>query len=388
MIFLRSLILLTFIATCLNARSQEMIPDSSWRIPDNLAETSGLSLFGMNLLSHNDSSHPNLLIEMNRKGGFVRTLTVEQSKNVDWEELCSDSKGNYFLGDFGNNINKRQNLCVYILNPFESKVIAEKIEFSFSDQKHFPPAESNRNFDCEAMFWMDNNLYLFSKDNSKPYSGYTKLYRLSDQPGERTAELLDSMLLGKGGYLEHSVTGAAFDRKNKRMILLTYQHIYIFYDFEGADFFKGKLMQFSMGGLRQREAICFDEEGNFFTTEEKRMGIGGMLNFYSLLPWFKGEKMYDRKEVMDVLGRKKENAIQFSFRCNQPGLYSVEIRGGSSGEFQLLTQTEVKQKENEGKEVLFGKIALPENYDSGTAVLCIYQNSTLVYSRKLSAFNK
>ncbi|HCA83793.1 MAG TPA: hypothetical protein DEP18_08390, partial [Flavobacteriales bacterium] len=72
------------------------------------------------------------------------------------------------------------------------------------------------------MFWMDNNLYLFSKDNSKPYSGYTKLYRLSDQPGERTAELLDSMLLGKGGYLEHSVTGAAFDRKNKRMVLLTY----------------------------------------------------------------------------------------------------------------------------------------------------------------------
>ncbi|HCA83794.1 MAG TPA: hypothetical protein DEP18_08395, partial [Flavobacteriales bacterium] len=60
--------------------------------------------------------HPNLLIEMNRKGGFVRTLTVEQSKNVDWEELCSDSKGNYFLGDFGNNINKRQNLCVYKLN--------------------------------------------------------------------------------------------------------------------------------------------------------------------------------------------------------------------------------------------------------------------------------
>ncbi|HRJ36836.1 MAG TPA: hypothetical protein PK610_12655, partial [Flavobacteriales bacterium] len=88
MIILRSLLLLSFIATCLNARSQEMIADSSWRIPDNLAETSGLSLFGMNLLSHNDSSHPNLLIEMNRKGGFVRTLTVEQSKNVDWEELC------------------------------------------------------------------------------------------------------------------------------------------------------------------------------------------------------------------------------------------------------------------------------------------------------------
>lgn len=383
---------LIILMLCMNAgfvaKAQQLDPDSTWSLPDNLRETSGISFIGTNIISHNDSGHPNLLIETTSEGAFVKTYTIENAKNVDWEELCSDDHNYYYIGDFGNNLHKRKNLCVYKVDLTQNRVFAEKIEFTFSDQVAFPPAESNKNFDCEAMFWLNKRLYLFSKNDQKPYSGYTKRYVLNDQPGMQQAMLLDSFLLGKGGLLEHSVTAAAYDKKHNRLALLTYQHLFLFYDFEGNDFFGGKVMQLSMGAIRQRESIVFDANGDLWGSDEKRVALGGRLYFYSLTKWLRAEHEYDRKEISDVLCKADAELLSISFRTSVPGNYNLQIRGGVGASFQLYQSAEMKNKNNEGKEVLFGKITIPGNIEKHDAVICIYNDQRLVFCRSFKKFIK
>ena len=59
------------------------------------------------------------------------------------------------------------------------------------------------NFDVEAFFHFNGHLYLFTKADGDAI-GYTKMYRLSDDPGSYSATLVDSFLHQRphdlGGY--------------------------------------------------------------------------------------------------------------------------------------------------------------------------------------------
>ncbi|MBX7093114.1 MAG: hypothetical protein K1X56_00210 [Flavobacteriales bacterium] len=373
-------------------QAQQLEPDSTYSIPDNLKETSGLAHFGPHFISINDSGNPNLVIEMDHQGKFVKTYTIEKSKNSDWEDICTDPQNNIYIGDFGNNGNKRTNLCIYKFQLGTERIYADKIDFKYSDQKSFPPAESNKNFDCEAFFWHNGKLFLFSKNNESPFSGYTKLYELSDKPGVKEAKLLDSLYLGKGGFFEHAVTAASIDRRTGMVALLTYQHLYLLYDYEGDDFFSGKMLHFPMGILRQREAILFDDKGDLWGTEEKRMAIGGNLYHYPLVKWLNGEKEYNDKSISDPMfksdGEKGGVVISLSFRTDLPGNYSAEIRGGQEGTFQMYQKIGIKDKKNEGKEILFGKINVPPDAVPSNSVICIYRNNQVIFMRSLKKIIK
>jgi hypothetical protein len=207
----------------------------------------------------------------------MRTLLINNSVNHDWEDLTSDS-ANLYIGDFGNNNNLRQQLLVYKIRKVEARdsdhLIGQTIAFKYSDQKQFPPPPSNWNFDCEAFFQHNDSLYLFSKNVSNPNDGYTKMYRLPDQPGNYTAELIDSF------YLNEPNTSADISPDGKTVVLLTYFSLWVFKDFPGNNFFGGKVFQFRFKGLTQKEAICFVNDHQLFMTDERHYGKGGKL--YSL----------------------------------------------------------------------------------------------------------
>ena len=114
------------------------------KLPKDLKENSGLVTYRENTAwSIEDSGNSDNIYKINFDGEVIKTLEVKNAKNKDWEDLTKDDYGNLYIGDFGNNENKRKDLTVYKLpNPETEpgdKIEAEKIKFSYPEQKDFPP---------------------------------------------------------------------------------------------------------------------------------------------------------------------------------------------------------------------------------------------------------
>ncbi|HYV92304.1 MAG TPA: hypothetical protein VE978_10990 [Chitinophagales bacterium] len=277
--------------------SQKIKPEYSQRLPNEIHESSGLALMrpiqvfsyegkvidSLGLCTVNDGGDKERVFYITKKYGEpYPQFWVMNAANHDWEDLALDDSSNLYIGDFGNGLNRRRNLGIYKvyvsparLNfPFPSPAFVDSaslISIHYPDQKQFPPPPSNWNFDCEAFFHHRDSLYIFSKNLSSPNDGYTKMYRLPDQPGNYTAELVDSF------YLNEPVTSADISPDGKTIVLLTYFSLWVFKDFPDHNFFDGKIFQFPFNGLTQKEAICFANDHELFMTDERHFGKGGKL---------------------------------------------------------------------------------------------------------------
>lgn len=187
-------------------------------LPYAVQESSGLEKLNndtMKFFTHNDGNHP-YLYKINPKGKYLRRIRLPV-KVHDWEDIASDNSGNIYIGDFGNNFNKRKNLQIIKYN-LKTKACAA-IKFKYEDQTKFPPASKNLNYDCEAMFWYQDSLYLFSKNRGKKI---VKCYTIPDKAGKYTAKIHSKR------FLKTPVTGADISPDKTQFTLLTYGNIFIF----------------------------------------------------------------------------------------------------------------------------------------------------------------
>ncbi len=266
--------------------AQSITPVKICDLPVTLGETSGLEGNGANkFLTHNDSGNEPLVYVFDSSGAIKRSIRITNAGNTDWEDLSKDNKGNIYIGDFGNNNNDRNNLKVYIIadpNTFsKDSTIATILNFSYPDQKAFPPSADQQNFDMEAFFWFKDSLYLFSKNRSTPYSGYTKCYQLPAKSGTYTARLIDSFYTGNGSYLNYSITSAAINGTGNKVVLLGYDKCWIFSGFSGNRFLKGKVDTYYFSGLTQKEAVYFENDYQLlFTQETSVLGNAGLYRAY------------------------------------------------------------------------------------------------------------
>ena len=260
-------------------------------LPPVLAESSGLALTGPNTLwSHNDGGAP-ALIAFDTTGALLRTLNISNATNIDWEDLARDDFGNLYIGDFGNNANTRQNLRIYrIPNPnliAGNTTTAAIIDFHFADQLAFPPPAAQWNYDVEAMIWHHDSLYLFTKNRTVPFDGYTRLYGLSALPGTRIATLLDSFYTGPGPKELWWITAADLRPDGKQLALLSSDKLWLFSCFEAPRFFSGSVRQLNFG-LSQKEALAYQGNGKLLITDEVAPVIGGgRLYRLDVSPWIR-----------------------------------------------------------------------------------------------------
>jgi len=242
-----------------------------------------------NLWSHNDSGGEPELYTFDTLGNLLKVLKISNASNHDWEDLAQDSAGNFYVGDFGNNTNDRTNLRIYkIPSPTTiagSYVTATKINFTYPDQQDFPPADSLKNFDMEAMIAFRNNLYLFSKNRTNPYTGYTHLYRLPDVAGTYTAELLDSFYTGGAPEFTSNITSADISPDGSKLVLLNATGCWLFTDFAGDNFFQATARHFQFNIFSQFEAICFINNSELYLTDEYGTGLGQKLYYVNLAPY-------------------------------------------------------------------------------------------------------
>jgi hypothetical protein len=254
------------------------------QLPSALRECSGIVTLnnGKTVWTHNDSGGETAIYEVNvATGQIIRTLQIDNVTNKDWEDLTHDSEGNLYIGDFGNNRQRRKDLCIYkVKQPTKHQkllVRAEKITFQFADQNAFPPKKKYRNYDCEAFFHYKNQLYLFSKNHTKSYSGFTKIYKMPDVTGNYTVAPLDSFRTGRSMYASW-ITSAAISPDEKHVALLSSDKIFLFSDFQNDAFFKGKCKKILLENFSQKEAICFQDNQTLLVADEKTIKtIGGNL---------------------------------------------------------------------------------------------------------------
>lgn len=250
-------------------------------LPSRLKETSGLELYkGKYLLSHNDSGGKSEIYLLNLEGEIVKTVFIDEAKNVDWEDITLDDKGKLFIGDFGNNLNKRKKCQIYIVGKDldtdpNDQINAKKITFSYEDQKDYPPKKKNLNFDAEAFFWMKDSLYILTKCRAKPFTGLSKVYVLPTKPGKYKARKIGEFNLCSSNWYMCSVTAADYNEKTNTLAVLTYTRLYLFQNFPGNRIWEGKVKSYHFGSMKQREAICFKSSNELYLSDEYRKGFGG-----------------------------------------------------------------------------------------------------------------
>ena len=228
--------------------------------PRQVNESSGLLFTDSMLITHGDGGNPQKLFTfriIDNELVYKTDIELESVNNVDWEDITSDNLKSIYIGDFGNNSNKRKDLRIYKLN--SGFQVTDIISFAYPDQVEFPPANKKHwNYDCEAFFWYDNNFYLFSKNIKWPY---TRVYKMNSQGN---IALIDSL------YLASPVTAADISPGGNEIALLTYGKVFFF----DANSDNGQLVftpsickQFRKSG--QVEAIAYINENELVITNEK-----------------------------------------------------------------------------------------------------------------------
>lgn len=256
------------------------------KLPKDLKENSGLVTFTENAAwGIEDSGNSDNIYKINFDGEILKVLEVKNAKNKDWEDLAKDGEGNLYIGDFGNNKNRRKDLTIYKLpNPETEageKIEAEKIMFNYPEQKDFPPDKNEMVFDSEAFFHHNNHLYIFTKNRADPFTGETWVYKVPDKKGKYKA-----VLIGKLKTCEDrdtcKVTSADISEDGKKIVLLGSGKLWIITDFSVHNIIQGKLREIDLGLRTQLESVCFIDEKTLLLSDEENSKEGRNLYSYAL----------------------------------------------------------------------------------------------------------
>ena len=266
---------------CVNAQIDPIFIST---MPVQVDESSGLSTTGANSIwTHNDTDSDARIFNLDLSGNFLEQLELTGVVPVDFEDVCFDGIINFYVGDFGNNLNDRTDLRIYkIPNPdlLDISVSPELINFSLSDQLQFPPSQEQMNFDIEAMVYFNGSLHLFSRNRTNPFNGLIKHYKLNSAPGDQIAELQGTYFANLSE--NHSaITAADISPDGSRLVLLSNSALFTFTEFENDNFFGGIQTYNFFSENTSKEGVSFVDDCNLRISEESNTnGDPGI--FYSL----------------------------------------------------------------------------------------------------------
>jgi len=259
-------------STTVESKKQHRVSSFSakFKLPNKIKESSGLIKVDNKLWTLTDSGGKAELYQIDeRNGHIIKTVKITNASNKDWEDLAFDD--NYvYIGDFGNNKGNRKDLKIYKIPRASLKtqksVKAEKIVFSYSDQKDFRSRPQRSNYDCEAMVAYNGKLYLFSKNwqNQK-----TRLYELPTTAGKHKAKYISTF------NTQSMVTGASINKELNILLLTTYSalldvNVWAFTNFKGNNLLGGnsKRLNFQNTIFGQIEGVTFIDNYKAYLSSE------------------------------------------------------------------------------------------------------------------------
>jgi len=254
-------------------------------LSDTVNETSGLVSFDGLLWTFNDSGGTNQFYAVSPvNGSIIRTITVKNAVNIDWEAM-TQSDTHLFIGDFGNNANGvRSDLRIYkidknqIRNQLNDTIIAEIINFNYTDQTSLTPVAANTtNFDAEAMIYAHDSLHIFSKNWS---DRMTRHYTLSANAGTYQARPVEAF------NVDILITDACYSSETGNIVLLGYRDMgmrlyssfcWLLYDYKNDRYFSGNKRRIDLGSALvngQTEGIYLQSNNTGYITNEAISLIG------------------------------------------------------------------------------------------------------------------
>ncbi|CAA7196142.1 hypothetical protein [Chryseobacterium potabilaquae] len=255
-------------------------------LPKKLKEVSGITLSQDKKIiwAIEDQGNKNVIYGIDFKGSIIKDVLVKDVENNDWEDITSDSHGNLYIGDFGNNDNNRQNLAILKVDLKDTSQNTTKIiqttKFHYQGQTEFPPKKSNWLYDCEAFIQMNDSFYLFTKNRSKGFDGTFLVFQIPNKEGDFEAKLIGKLKL-QGGYNDAAITSACLNRKEDKIVLLTHKNIHILSGFTDHDFSTVDIQKISLNHHSQKEAVTFLNDETLLIADEKDKKRGGNVYRFS-----------------------------------------------------------------------------------------------------------
>ena len=229
---------------------------------------------------HNDSGDSARIFAIHKNGKLIQPsgqsnyegIKLEGATNFDWEDIAIEGDTLY-VSDCGDNLNFRNDLCVYMFkepNPIVATSVndVKKIRVAYPDKT----PTSSWHFDCESLAVWKGTLYFITKwraGRSKIPDVGASIYRLKNPKFDRVnvLEKLDTKE-DFGGW----VTACDISPDGKQLALLTQfpnQNIWIFDMTKGEKIFQHPLKQIKFYGARQCEALCWDSPTSFLIGNEQ-----------------------------------------------------------------------------------------------------------------------
>ncbi len=238
-------------------------------LPGEVSETSGLLFYNGKLITHNDSGNTPQLFEIDTVSlRVIRSVTITNVMNTDWEDITQDE--NYiYIGDIGNNLGNRRDLAIYrVLKSdydISENVLAERIEFGYEDQLDFQENANANDWDAESLFVFNGQLIVLTKQWR---TNGTKAYAIPIMPGSYSAKNVGSYAI------DGLVAGATYSPDTETLFIIGYTRLLAPFlakvgNLTENDIFNGNLERINLNlGFAQAEGIAV-ANGNkyFFSTE-------------------------------------------------------------------------------------------------------------------------
>jgi len=270
-----SLLFLILLFAFTNTYSQNQIRNfkEKFELPEKVKETSGLLFLDGKIITHNDSGDAANLYEIDSlSGAILRTVSISNATNVDWEDLAENDT-HIFIADIGNNNGNREDLKIYTILKSDFKesntVSAETISFSYEDQTAFSNQPNSSNFDAEGIVIYENQILIFTKNWADLK---TNVYKIPLTAGSHVASKISSAniqgLITSATYTEDRFFLTGYDTSlNPFLIYISYNRM------PGENIFSSGFTKISLkdeiGQGSQIEAISnISDTGKYYISRE------------------------------------------------------------------------------------------------------------------------
>lgn len=240
-------------------------------IPLSLIETSAIEKTSDSdvLWVIQDAGNSNHLYGLDLKGKIIKDIKINNAENVDWEDLTSDSAGHIYIGDFGNNNEKRMDFTIYKVPNAEkasSSIDAEIINFTL------PKAMDSVDF--ESFFLHNGFFYVFSKDSKN-----CELIKIPNKAGNHVAIYISEVKL-KGK--DTKVTSTDISDDGKTVVLLNHDKLWKLTDYSNDNFLSGTMQDFEFEHDSQKEGVTLINDHQVLITDEQEKSNRGNIYRFTL----------------------------------------------------------------------------------------------------------
>jgi len=220
--------------------------------------------------THNDSGDAPLLYLFNDKGDTIARVRLSQAAAIDWEDMTiyrkSDTEAFLIVGDIGGNSQKRSSITLYIVHEPKlatvqngSQTTEISLDLESKMEVTFPGGVTN--YESIAFDHSNQSILIIEKG---VFGGraYTVPFPL---PGQAKVRVEAKQV---GIVPVSTATSCDISLDGRSLVVLTYKIGFLFHrELNSAgvleswkEVFEKEPLPFSLGNLRQTEAVCFSQK--------------------------------------------------------------------------------------------------------------------------------